>query len=277
MAIKLTILSDNSVKFSSPAIAEHGFACFIETDNGNYLFDTGAGLTIKHNYLALKKDLAKIKALLLSHGHYDHCGGLEEVLKITRNLPVYAHPDIFSKHYSNRNSEIKFCGIKLDQESLESLGADFRFSKDIREIEPGMYLTGQIPRTNDFEKGADDLIIFNSDGNQIQDPLLDDNSIVFETPKGLVFLFGCAHAGMINIIDYVTEKLNNKKVYAVIGGTHLSPASDERMKKTIDIIKKYNISQIGVSHCTGLEKAAELKMVFKDKFFFASVGTEFEV
>lgn len=107
MTIRLTILCENSVAIPFGVIGEHGFACFVETPDGNYLFDTGQGFGIVQNSLALNKDLRSINAVMISHGHYDHTGGLPEVLKLKGEVNVYGHPDIFAK-------ESGLQGIKAD-------------------------------------------------------------------------------------------------------------------------------------------------------------------
>ena len=275
MNLKLSILCENSVKPFCNAIGEHGFSCYIETGTGNYLFDTGQGLGIKHNSLVLKKDLSKVKAIISSHGHYDHIGGLAETLKLAGPKPVYAHPGIFIKRCKILNGKQIYCGVLANRNYLENLGANFVFNKEMIEIQAGMYLTGEVPKTNDFEDSGKNLRVFDDTGKLVRDPIKDDNTLVFDTDKGLVILFGCAHTGMVNIMDYVTKKLNKNNIYAILGGTHLSPASDEQLAKSIEAIKKYNVQHIGVSHCTGLEKAAILSEKFKDKFFFANVGAEF--
>ena len=202
---------------------------------------------------------------------------MSDVLKFSGPKPVYAHPDIFSKHYGISDNKKIYAGIPFNIDYLENLGAEFRLNTGMIEIEKNMYLTGEVPRNNDFEKGADNLKLLAENGELLPDPLKDDNSLVFDTEKGLVVIFGCAHAGMINILDYVTKKLKKDKVYAVIGGTHLAPASDEQMDETIKALEKYDIEHIGVSHCTGLLKASLLHEKFKNKFFFASVGAEFRL
>ncbi len=277
MSLKLSILCENSVRPFCNAIAEHGFSCYIETDRGNYLFDTGQGLGIKHNSLLLKKDLSRIKAVISSHGHYDHIGGLVEALKLSGPKSVYAHPDIFVNRYKIQNGKQVYCGVLANRDYIENLGAAFIFNKDMIEIQPGMYLTGEVPKTNNFEDSGKNLMVYNDSGDLIRDPIKDDNTLVFDSEKGLIILFGCAHTGMVNILDYVTKKLNKTRVYAILGGTHLSPASDEQLAKSIETIEKYQIEHIGVSHCTGLEKAALLSEKFRDKFFFANVGSEFIV
>ena len=276
MSVKITILCENSVKLSSNYIGEHGFSCLIETEDNVFLFDTGQGLGVLHNALALKKNLKGVDGIVLSHGHWDHAGGLEQVLNVTGQKKIYAHPDIFLKKYSENNSQIIYRGIKYKEEYLESLGGEFVFNKNFTEIASNIYLSGEIPRTNDYEQNPVSQFIYDSSGIRIPDPMKDDNTLVIDTEKGLLLILGCAHAGVVNILDYIHKRFN-KNIYAVIGGTHLKPANNDRFKKTIEAFKSYDIQNIGVSHCTGLEKSAILYNEFGTKFFFASVGTEFLV
>ena len=139
--MKITILCNNSVKTFCRCIAEHGFSAYIETDYGNFLFDTGRGIGIIENAIILNKDLRNIKALILSHGHYDHCGGMEKVLQyINRPLPVYAHQSAFSIRYLLKGEKKLFAGIPFRREYLESLGAEFKMITDFTQIAEGLIL-----------------------------------------------------------------------------------------------------------------------------------------
>jgi len=276
MKSKITVLCENSVGMPFGGIGEHGFACFIETEHGNYLFDTGQGLGISQNAILLKKNLKSIKAILISHGHYDHTGGLPAVLRQCGPVPVHGHPEIFiERFYGEARRAI---GIPFRRSFLESLGADFRFSRELCEIAPDLFLTGEIPRRTTFEKGDPQMTAKLADGSErCPDPLNDDLSLVIDSPKGLVVILGCAHAGMVNILDHVMEKFSRDRIYAVIGGTHLGFSSDEQFTQTLAAIDRYNIEKLGVSHCTGLEKSALLYARMPERFFFACVGSSLEV
>jgi 7,8-dihydropterin-6-yl-methyl-4-(beta-D-ribofuranosyl)aminobenzene 5'-phosphate synthase len=276
MAFRITVLCENTVGPSLPLIGEHGFSAFIETETGNYLFDTGQGYSIIHNAQCLKKDLVSIKGIFLSHGHYDHTGGLPGVLKLKKKVNVYAHPDIFSEKHAlvkaNGKDEQKYIGMKFKQEYYEKRGAEFVFNTSFSEVAKGIYLTGEVPRTTNFEKG-DPRLIVNNDGKLFPDPLLDDQSLILKTTHGFTLLVGCAHAGLINILQHVQRCFKNEKINTVIGGTHLGFLKRDQLDQTISQLKRYDLKTIGASHCTGLEAAAILFQVFEDKFFFASAGT----
>jgi 7,8-dihydropterin-6-yl-methyl-4-(beta-D-ribofuranosyl)aminobenzene 5'-phosphate synthase len=280
MNIRITILCDNTVNGPLTVIGEHGYAAFIETERGNYLFDTGQGFSILQNAHCLKKDLSSIKGLFLSHGHYDHTGGLANVLTLHNSLKVYAHPDIFSQKYSlvevDDNDTQKYIGMEFPKGHYEKRGAQFIFKSSLSEVAEGIYLTGEIPRTTEYEKGDSRLIVKNN-GNVAPDPLLDDQALIIRTKHdGLIILLGCTHSGLINTIQYVLDHFRGEKLSVLIGGTHLAFLNDDQVEKTITRLKQYNFKKIGVSHCTGLKAEMRLFQEFKDKFFVANVGTSLE-
>jgi 7,8-dihydropterin-6-yl-methyl-4-(beta-D-ribofuranosyl)aminobenzene 5'-phosphate synthase len=277
MTTRLTILCENSTGVPFGVIGEHGFACYVETAAGNYLFDTGQGFGIVQNALALNKDLRNIAAVMLSHGHYDHTGGLPAVLNLTGEIDVYGHPEIFTERLWSSGGRTRFVGIPFRRKYLESLGAQFKLSSEFTEIGPGVFLTGEIPRHNAFETGDPNMTAILPDGTRDHpDPLRDDLSLIVDTSKGLILVLGCAHAGMINIIEHTLKKTGRDRIHALIGGTHLGFSSDEQFQETLQVIDRYQIEHIGVSHCTGLPRASMLHAKLGSRFFFGNVGATLE-
>jgi 7,8-dihydropterin-6-yl-methyl-4-(beta-D-ribofuranosyl)aminobenzene 5'-phosphate synthase len=138
-------------------------------------------------------------------------------------------------------------------------------------------LTGEIPRTNDFERPDPGMTLHAAGGTAVcPDPVADDLSLVVDSPKGLILVLGCAHAGMINIFNHVLQTFDRDRIYAVIGGTHLGFAQPAQFDETLKAIDRFGIERLGVSHCTGQEKAARLHAHFGERFFFGCVGAELD-
>jgi 7,8-dihydropterin-6-yl-methyl-4-(beta-D-ribofuranosyl)aminobenzene 5'-phosphate synthase len=276
---RLTILCDNCTHKPGPVLAEHGFACLIETEQGSFLFDAGQGLSILNNACSFGKDLSSLKSVILSHGHYDHGGGLGQVLRVTGPIDVFAHPDVFQERYALDTSGHRFVGLPYKKQWIESSGACFRFHREPVQVAPRLMLSGDIARTTPFEKSDPHLVVPRQDGEGwVTDPIHDELALTIETGRGLVVLTGCAHAGLINTLEHVRRQAgDDQPIHAVIGGTHLAPASDEQFSRTLQSLEALEVERIGVCHCTGLERASQLAGHFGERFFFADVGTVFEV
>ena len=221
MEFKITTLCENTTPMSMFLLGEHGLSMLIENGNDKILFDTGQTNTLIHNSRFLGIDLTKINKVVLSHGHFDHTGGLFELLKINKNIEIYAHPDIFypPKYVIRRGNEI-YIGPPVKKEELEKEGIKVNLSKEPMKINDYIMTTGEVPRKTDFEEIEKELLI--REGNELKkDPLLDDLSLILKTDKGIVVLLGCAHSGVINILNYVKELTEDEKIFGLIGGMHL--------------------------------------------------------
>lgn len=277
MALKLTILCENSVGRPGHLIGEHGFACLIETGTGTWLFDTGSGLGLVNNAAELGKDLKTLNGIILSHGHYDHTGGLRQVLE-HRNAatPIFAHPEIFQPRYWKSAFEKRTIGLPFTRQELEAYGARFELASGPVRLTEQILLSGEVPRRTNFEAEDPHLVIEPEPGVYQPDPLRDDLSVVLTTGKGLVIVLGCAHAGIINILDHFIALSGEERIRAVIGGTHLGPAPESQYLASLAALKRYRIDKIATAHCTGLARAAQLSQEFCGRFLFAATGSVLE-
>src|SRR5512146_1957044 len=220
MKYRVTILCDNSVGPLAGTLGEHGFAALVEWEGGSLLFDTGQGETLLHNAQRMNKDLHRVGLIALSHGHYDHTGGLLPLLRSCGGKDVLAHPGVFGRRYRVKDTGESFAiGIPYDEAYLRGMGARFSLAAGFREIAPGMFLTGEVPRESGFETG--DSGLYCDDSGCEADVIRDDQSLVINTGRGLVLVLGCCHAGIVNTIAHARQQTGMDDVYAVIGGTHL--------------------------------------------------------
>jgi 7,8-dihydropterin-6-yl-methyl-4-(beta-D-ribofuranosyl)aminobenzene 5'-phosphate synthase len=277
MNFRITILCENSVGPLSGTLGEHGFSALIEPSDGEpVLFDTGQGLTLLHNARRMNKDLSMVRKVVISHGHYDHAGGLKPLLDECGAKQVYGHPSIFRSRYRVKDSgEYYPIGIPAGREELEAAGAMFDLSKEFRTIAPGMYLTGEVPRVTGFETG--DQGLYHDCTGQDLDTTPDDQALVLETEKGLVLILGCCHAGLVNTVDHVANITGRRDLYAVIGGTHLGFCAQEQLDKTVAALRDLGIRKLAASHCTGFAASARLSRELPKEFQTAMVGYTLEV
>ncbi len=275
MQIKITTLSENTAG-RGDFLGEWGLSILLETESVNVLFDSGQTISAVHNADTLNIDLAKVSKIVLSHGHYDHTGGLREILRrIGKEVEVMAHPDIWQPKYSRRKDEPdRYIGIPFQRRELENLGACFKLSKESVRITDNIMTTGEVPMVTDFEQIDDGLFVKEDSGWQ-PDRLLDDQALVIKTEDGLVIILGCAHRGMINTLYHAKHLTGVEKIYAVIGGSHLMNASEERLWQTIDALRGFGIQRMGLCHCTDLPAASLLVQEFSESFFFNKAGTRF--
>jgi len=276
--MKVTVVVDNCVPPSAraPFIAEHGLALLIEQDGARILFDTGQSATVVHNLSLLGVHPSSLDAIVISHGHYDHTGGLMAVLQhAAKPLPVYAHTDIFQSRVSIAGKR-HFIGIPFTRSQLTELGAEWKLSTKPAEIVPGLWFSGQIPRETEYEKGDSRLLTCQADGPCSEDPLLDDISLFMGSPQGLRVIGGCTHSGIINTINYGLTLTGQVKLHTWIGGTHLGPVSAGQQNDTLLALEHFNPELIAANHCTGFAMMAELHRRFAEQFVPAFVGTVIE-
>lgn len=273
MELKLTFLCENYVLQGKGLIGEHGLSLLVEREGKHILFDTGQGLGLIPNARALGVDLSQLEGVVLSHGHYDHTGGLAELLHQTKGLKVTAHPDLFRPKYSRRHEGLRYVGIPYPKEALEGWGAEFDLRREPVEVLPGIFTTGEVKERG---KGDEDLLVKAEEGFEV-DPLLDDLSLFAETKEGIVLIVGCAHAGLVEILHHVEELSGKRSFAAVVGGMHLGFLPPERKEEVIEELRGLDVRTFGVAHCTGLEAGILMRERLRAEVHFCHVGFSLEV
>ena len=262
--IKLTILVDNSA--DDNLSVEHGFSLWIETASQRILFDTGQGTALSDNAGALECDLSQADMLVLSHGHYDHTGGVPHVLNVNPEIPVYCHAGAFLPRYSIRTE----AGVKLvsmPQQSRASLiglpTGQILWVSAPKLIEPDIGISGPIPRLHVFEDTGGPFFL-DQDG-QRPDLLDDDQALWIQTDGGLVIIVGCCHSGLLNTVEHIRRVSGIDRIRGIVGGLHLANASVQRLEKTVRAIADWDVEFIVPCHCTGKDVVSSLLDTFGDK------------
>jgi 7,8-dihydropterin-6-yl-methyl-4-(beta-D-ribofuranosyl)aminobenzene 5'-phosphate synthase len=272
------ILCDNNIG-RMDFLGEHGFAALIEHDGRRYLFDTGQGHTLPHNVQRGGIALKGIAAIFLSHGHFDHTGGLAWVLEQTGPVNVTAHPAVFERHLArlspDPSAEPLYIGPPQPREALEAAGASFDFREATAEIAPGLHFITGYDRKPDQTPGDRQLLLAQGQ-DLVPDPIAEDANLLLETPSGPVLVLGCAHGGVLNILDHVREKLGVERLHAVLGGTHLMFYAPDQIQAVIDSFEAFQVKRVGVSHCTGPQAGMILARHFGERFQQASAGSRFD-
>jgi 7,8-dihydropterin-6-yl-methyl-4-(beta-D-ribofuranosyl)aminobenzene 5'-phosphate synthase len=249
---KATILIDNKPNPVRPDLhSEHGLSIWIEADSTCILFDTGQSTKCIENALQLGIDLSRAEYLILSHGHYDHTGAIDAVLRLAPHVKIYCHPDCPIKRYSHyADGTVK--DIAMRSAAHQSLS---EHTQQLTHVDSFTFLTDSfgvitsIPRDTAFENTGGTFSL-DSKG-ELTDTIPDDLSLFFLTSRGIVLVCGCCHSGIINTLYHLQHKILNTPIAAVIGGLHLVNASTDRMSHTIAELNRLSIPALYPCHCTG--------------------------
>jgi len=269
--MKIICVVDDHVQSGSRLRAEHGVSFLIETDGQRVLFDTGQSAPVLlHNLAVLDFAPEQIDALILSHAHYDHTGGLAGLLKRVQGIPLYAHPDLFRERFRRTTTGPKRVGPSMDQAALASRVV-LRLSPEPVEVVPGVWTTGEIAPRSEPE-GRSPYHMIRQDRGWTADPYRDDLSVVLKTGMGLVLICGCCHAGLLNTLACVRRTFGSDPV-ALVGGIHLVHADEPTLGRVIDELRGYGPPLLWLGHCTGSRAFYVLKAAFGDRVSLCQTGT----
>ena len=262
-SLRITILS---TMLAEKGIGEWGFAALVESDGRRLLFDSGAHPdTVLKNSEEMKIDLSGIEEMVLSHNHSDHSGGIvalrTELMKKNPMALGVAHvgQGIFAPRIDKAGKDVN--GTTPVRAAYEGLGGKWVQHDKPVELLPGAWLTGPVPRPNNEHnwRGYRQLLDEKTGAPGPEDNVPEDCALVFDTPKGLVILTGCGHAGIVNIAQYSRSIVRQAPIEALVGGLHLFEAKDETIAWTAEQLKPMGVKHLLGAHCTGIEATYRLR------------------
>ena len=292
--IEMTAMDNNAIisrampivagEIRASIIAEHGFSAVVKTTTAGkthtLLFDFGFSENgAAQNTATLGVNMPEVEAAVLSHGHSDHTGGLSRLGEQIgrKNIPLFVHPSAFkSPRYLKFGEEFKINFPKLTREMVQNAGFSIVESeKPALLLDNTTLFLGEIPRRTDFEKGWP-IVHCQTDGREVWDAIEDDTSIVMNLKdKGLVILSGCAHAGIVNTVQYAIEVTGIDKIHAVMGGFHLSgPFFEPIIDRTTQDLQKLHPAFVIPTHCTGRKAIMAMEKQMPDQFILNMAGTK---
>lgn len=273
--MKIHILVNNTVR-KRGFLAEHGLSIFIEYNNYNLLFDTGQSDLYCKNAEQMNLNLKKTDAIILSHGHYDHCGGLP-FFPASVFPEIFAHPAAFMQKFAVNPDLMEFrdIGIPWHLDDYKIIHDSVVYVHSQTQIMPEVTLCSEIPYTVDFERKPEGF--FFREGESKHKDLFCDEQILVIDDDGLSVFLGCSHPGVINCLNYVLTLFPGKRINLVVGGMHLKNEKPQRLQSTIDYFKRLNIQKIIPLHCTGLIEISEIKKQLGDRCLLLDAGDSFEL
>jgi 7,8-dihydropterin-6-yl-methyl-4-(beta-D-ribofuranosyl)aminobenzene 5'-phosphate synthase len=271
----ITLLCENTAR-GAGILGEHGLAFWIDTGAHRVLFDTGQGMALAHNAARLAVDFSRADAVVLSHGHFDHVGGLETALAAAPKAPLFLHPCAVEPKFTGTDPAVarRISTPFVESESFRGAGRRVVETREPCEVVPGVWTTGEIPRTNDFEDTGGPFYL--DAGLTRPDPLLDDQALYLPTAQGVILICGCAHAGVVNTLRHVARLTDGASVRALIGGLHLEHASPRRLDETVRALGACRPQQLGFGHCTGAAAGRRLWSEFPDACLPVYAGQRLE-
>jgi 7,8-dihydropterin-6-yl-methyl-4-(beta-D-ribofuranosyl)aminobenzene 5'-phosphate synthase len=270
--IWVTTLVENSVTGRNIR-AEHGLSFFIRTGRDCLLFDTGQSDLLDQNAREMQLRLDEVEAIALSHSHYDHTGGISAMRAIAPNARLFLHPAALRPKFAG-NPDGTSRSVGLANESLQAIqqaGDRVVWTTQPTEVLDGIFVTGEIPRHTPFEDAGG--AFFLDESCTQRDSLVDDQAMFFDTRDGVVVLLGCAHAGVVNTLNYVRLITRGRPIHSVLGGMHLLEADAHRIESTFARFRELDIRQLGPAHCTGVIPTARLRTEFPGRCVVCTVGS----
>lgn len=230
---------------------EHGLGVWVEAGPHAFLFDTGKTAHLIEHARLLNIPLEKAERVVISHGHYDHTGGIPALLALNPAVTFHMRAGALIPRF-HRNEDGSSRPVGVPDPAIQALYSHkdrVMMNGDPLELYPGVVLSGSIPRITDWEDTGGPFFL-DAQGTQA-DPLADDQAVFLRLPQGLIILMGCCHAGLANTLAHAATLYPGVPLLAMVGGFHLLNASAERLQKTLDLLGHYPNTHFYPGHCTG--------------------------
>lgn len=271
--MKLTVLTENTAN-KRGMLAEHGLSVLVEAGGKKLLFDTGQSDVFLKNARALGADLTDVDAVVLSHGHYDHCGGLWEMLKTGILPPVYlGRGALEEKLCEEKDGSLTEIGIPWRMRIPNTLSLMENTGKT--EIFPDIFLIGQIPKLTEYE-GVPPCFIRRYAGKLEKDDMQDEQLLAVREGGKLHVVAGCCHMGIISCLMHVRGLFPEEPFGMIFAGMHLRGASADRVDATIEALRRLQPECLVPVHCTGIPAIARMKLAFGKACRLAEAGKVLE-
>lgn len=265
---KVITLVDN-VTYKQGLKAEHGLSFLIKTSHAHILFDTAQTGMLLDNAQVLGEDLMEVTHVVISHGHYDHTGGLSDFLELNPHARVWVHPKAFDNKYSTATGYLRPIGIPR---TVGAFAHRFSFVTKATEICPNVWLIPQIEQCTSYETVNPKLLCGELDAT-VPDTFDDELAMYIRHPDGVTLVSGCAHRGIVNTINTVKKHSGLNKFKLIIGGTHLNGAPAHRLEATVAALQATRIVSLMPNHCTGITAYSLLAARLQCHVAYAQTGS----
>ena len=270
--MKVTVLVENTV-YREGLIAEHGLSLLIEAGSRTILFDAGQTEALFHNARVLGADLSTVDTLVISHGHYDHIGGMRRFLNENPSAKAVIADGAFAKRFSTASGVSREAGIR-DQSIEADFGGRFIRPGKMLDLGGGLFITGEVSSTAKEPVHNKNLFI-ETDGEAVPDGFRDEIYLVFREADGIHIVSGCSHKGILNILSHIAGLFPGTPILSLTGGMHWrgSPASE--LDTVARRLAGYSIRSLRLLHCTGAAEAAYIKQKTGMNIRYSSSGDTF--
>lgn len=252
-------------------MAEHGLSFLLRKGDREVIVDTGQSENFIKNCGLMGIDIERIQKVVLTHGHYDHIGGLKSLLEKNPKVKIYAHKEILGRKYAKRKAE-----------NLEEIGFDplfygrykenFMLIEKDTEIEEGFFVITNTDIVYDNEFTTRNFFV-EKEGEKVKDEFLDEVFVVVKEDDGINVVTGCSHAGILNILETAKRRFEGLPIKSLIGGFHLRGMEEEEVRKVAKKIEEYGVGNIFTGHCTGIDEYSVLKSVLGDKLSYLTTSS----